>query len=191
MNERSVLLATALLVVSCLAWLPRPALSEDTLRAAPRVEGPVEVLFGFNLTNITDVNERAETIDFDAAVYMHWDDPRLAYDAEAAGMGGFVPGDYSLSPTVLFQGHFQVAELFEGWRPPIVLANGIGDRSPTNMAIRIWPDGRVEYAETFYAKVEVPMAMRVANSRVRSRTLIRMVLRMVNPMMKRMIIWKT
>ena len=38
------------------------------------------VLIGFNLVNITDVNEKEETIDFEGAIYLEWVDPRLAYD---------------------------------------------------------------------------------------------------------------
>ncbi len=116
---------------------------------------------GFNLVNITDVGEKDETLDFDGAIYLEWDDPRLAYAAEDYGMpADWTPGDYSKAPTRVYQGDYAVKELFEGWRPHIVIPNGIGNRSATNMAISIWPDGRVEYSEVFYARVETPMDLR-------------------------------
>jgi hypothetical protein len=69
-------------------------------------------------------------------------------------------GDYSTVPTRVYQGDFAVKELFEGWRPRIVIPNSIGDRSTTHAAISIWPDGYVEYSETFFARVEAPMDLR-------------------------------
>ena len=38
------------------------------LRGQPTGDRPLEVLMGFNLVNITDVGEKEETIDFDAAL---------------------------------------------------------------------------------------------------------------------------
>ncbi len=46
------------------------------LGGPPPGEDPLEVQIGFNLVTITDVNEREETIDFEAAIYMEWMDPR-------------------------------------------------------------------------------------------------------------------
>ncbi|MDJ0850434.1 MAG: hypothetical protein QNK04_18845 [Myxococcota bacterium] len=91
---------------------------------------------------------------------MNWMDRRLAYDAAAVGTYDFVPGDYSRAPRRIYQGDFAVKELFEGWRLHFNVPNGIGDRSTTNMAISIWPDGMVEYSETFFARVETPMNLR-------------------------------
>ena len=70
------------------------------------------------------------------------------------------PGDYSQAPARIFQGDYAVKELFEGWRPHVVIPNGIGNRATTNMAISIWPDGYIEYSETFFTKAETPMDLR-------------------------------
>ncbi len=127
----------------------------------PPGDRPLEVLMGFNLVNITDVGEKEETLDFDGAIYLEWNDPRLAYAPEAYGMPeDWSPGDYSTVPTRVYQGDFAVKELFEGWRPHVVIPNGIGNRNATNMAISVWPDGHVRYSESFYAKVETPMDLR-------------------------------
>ncbi len=134
---------------------------ETYLGGPPPGDRPLEVLMGFNLVNITDVGEKEETLDFDGAIYLEWHDPRLVYAPEEYGLpADWTPGSYSnVSPRV-YQGDFAVKELFEGWRPHVVMPNGIGNRSITNKAISVWPDGRVEYAETFFARVETPMDLR-------------------------------
>jgi hypothetical protein len=43
----------------------------------PTVEGPLKVRMGFTLSNITDVNEKDETIDIDGAIFLRWEDERL------------------------------------------------------------------------------------------------------------------
>jgi len=127
----------------------------------PRINLPIEVLMGFNLVNLTDVNEKEETIDFEGAIYLEWDDPTQTYAPENYGMREeWTPGDYSRAPKQIYLGDFAVKENFEGWRPHVVIPNGIGDRAITNMGISVWPDGHVAYSETFYAKVEVPMDLR-------------------------------
>jgi hypothetical protein len=131
------------------------------LGGPPPGDRPVEVLIGFNLVNITDVGQKEETLDFDGAIYLEWRDPRLAYEPEDYGMpADWADRDYSKVPARVYQGDYAVKELFEGWRPHLVIPNGIGDRSITKMAISVWPDGHVEYAETFFARVETPMDLR-------------------------------
>jgi hypothetical protein len=152
------------LLLGCLAILTMPlAAAQDTeyLRGAPPGEIPVEVRIGFNLVNITDVGEKEETLDFDAALYLSWNDPRLAYDPEEYGMSAdWQAGDYSQAPARIYQGVFAVREVFEGWRPHVVIPNGIGDRESRSLAVAIWPDGRLMYSETFNTKVETPMDLR-------------------------------
>ncbi len=117
---------------------------------------PVEVRMGFNLIDINAVREREETLEFEGAIYLFWEDPRLVYEDTSD-----VPDvNHSRTPEVLYQGDFSVKEEFPGWRPHMTLANGIGDRTKTNVAIGVWPDGTVAYYETFSAKVETPMQLR-------------------------------
>jgi len=132
------------------------------LRGLPEVDGPVYVQIGFQLIDIVDVNEKEETVDFEGAIVLRWMDPRLAYDPAELGLpdNDFVPGVYSGVPAQLYQGDFQIKELFHGWRPHINLANGIGDRQTTNIALWIWPDGMVSNIEYFHARVETPMNLR-------------------------------
>jgi len=134
------------------------AQDQDYLGGPPPDSSPLEIGMGFSLANLTDVNEREETIDFEGALYLNWKDPRLAHDPLSVGYSDdYVLGDYSQPPRLIYQGDFSVKEVFNGWRPHIVMMNGIGDRVKTNVAIGIWPDGRVTYAETFNSKAETPM----------------------------------
>ncbi len=147
-------------LLGALAAISARAQEGPYLGGTPPGDGPVEVLIGFNLLNISDVNEQEETIDFEGAIYMEWMDPRLAYAPADVGMTSWVPGDYSRTPRRIYQGDFAVKELFEGWWLTLNMPNGIGDRAITNMAISIWPDGRVAYSEIFSAKAETPMDLR-------------------------------
>ena len=152
-------LLTQLLVV--FAAYSMPVAAEENLGGPPPGDKPIEVLVGFNLLNITDVGDKEETLDLEGAIYLEWDDVRLAYEPEEFGMpGDWRAGDYSNAPTRIFQGDFAVKEIYEGWRPHVVVPNGIGNRVTTNMAIGIWPDGHVAYSETFYIKAETPMDLR-------------------------------
>ena len=132
------------------------------LTAIPPQEEPLKVSISFSLVNITAINEREETIEFDAMIHMSWMDPRLAYDPAEYGVedGEFTPGDYSKSPRHIYLNDFAVKELFPGWWPSLVIPNGIGDRNTTNMSVGVWPDGRVQYVESFDAIVETPMRLR-------------------------------
>ncbi len=149
------------LVLVVLTTFSIPAVSEEILTGPPPGDKPIEVLIGFNLLNITDVGEKEETLDIEGAIYLEWDDVRLAYEPEEHGMPeDWRPGDYSSAPSRIFQGDFAVKEIYEGWRPHVVIPNGIGNRVTTNMAVGIWPDGRVAYSETFSVKAETPMDLR-------------------------------
>jgi len=122
---------------------------------------PLKIGMGFTLSNITDVNEKEETIDFDGALFLKWKDDRLAYDPTVAGYpSDYKLGDHSQIPRLVYQGDFSVNEVFEGWRPHILFQNGIGDRVKSNISLGIWPDGTVVYGETFSAKAETPMDLR-------------------------------
>ncbi len=157
---RRLLLAAAV----ALLVLPGPsrASAQDDvyLGGPPPGQVPLEVEIGFNLVNLTDVDEQEETIDFDGAIFLMWRDPRLAHDPASVGSPDFVPGDYSKLPRRIYQGDYAVKELYEGWRPHVVIPNGVGNRTTTDMALGVWPDGMVGYVEMFYAKVETPMRLR-------------------------------
>lgn len=138
------------------------AQDQDYLGDPPPGATPLEISMGFSLASLSDVNEREETIEFDGTLYLRWKDPRLAHDPLSVGYTeDYVLGDYSQAPRLIYQGDFSVKEIFDGWRPHIIMMNGISDRIKTNVTIAIWPDGIVTYAEIFNAKVETPMDLRL------------------------------
>ena len=132
----------------------------ELLLGIPTGDGPLKVFFGFNLVNITDVNEKEETIDFDGELTLSWMDSRLAYDPTEYGLDSWVPGDYSKAPRKVYLNSFTVNEVFQGWWPTIGLLNGVGNRVVSNPAIGVYPDGRVIYTDSFFAKAETPMDLR-------------------------------
>ncbi len=135
---------------------------ESYIADIPTSEGPLEVRMGFTLSNITDVNEKDETIDIDGAIFLKWKDERLAYEPGSVGYpDDHQLEDYSLVARKVFQGDFAVKETFFGWRPHLIIQNGIGDRIKTAISLGIWPDGTVLYSETFHATVETPMDLRL------------------------------
>ena len=79
------------------------ALDPDQLRTLPESDGPLQVQIGFHVFDITDISEKDETIDFNGAVYMQWNDPRQAYDPADFGYSAedFPSGATSRSPSRL------------------------------------------------------------------------------------------
>lgn len=130
----------------------------NELSSIPDSDRPFEVQIGYNIINITDINEKEETIDFDGAIVLRWKDERLAYEWTDSLKTKI---DYTKTPSVVYQGHFRVAELFHGWRPMFYVPNGIGNRNITNQYLSVWPDGTVVYSEIFEVKVESPMNLRL------------------------------
>ena len=122
----------------------------------------VKVRVGFSVINITDIIEKDENIVFDAIINMAWKDERLAYEFDSADFD-FIDGhfNYRRSPKVMYLGDFQVKELFEGWRPHFLVANGVGNRNISNMSIKIWPDGTCVYNEEFSCVAETPMDLKL------------------------------
>jgi hypothetical protein len=96
-----------------------------------------------DVINIDDVNESFEA---EVALLASWNDPRLAFDAEAEG-----------TPVKIFQGGFQFAEVFRGWWPQLVIINEVGLNDPNAVKVEVYPNGRVRYLEQRNATLETPM----------------------------------
>jgi len=104
MKRIPYLFATTFLCFSFLSTYTNTS-QEEILTSILPTNDTVKVAFGFSLINITDVNEREETIDFDAAIYMQWKDPRLAYQINSMdSMAVNDTIDYSRTPNVIYQG---------------------------------------------------------------------------------------
>ena len=121
-------------------------------------ERPVVVETGFNLLNITAIDEKEETFSFEGFISLKWKDERQAYAYDTAAYP-----DLSLAtiPPKLYEGEFAIAELYSGWRPRPFFANGIGNRSITSTSLRVYPDGTQLYTESFSCTAETPMNLRL------------------------------
>jgi hypothetical protein len=132
-----------------LLLLALPAFAEP---APPYLYGPPTsptiVRVGFHLTDISDVDEREESVEMEGELSLRWHDPRMAFDADEA----------SPSPKI-YQGNFQFSELFDGWWPQLVLANGERAVESGSVLLKIDPDGSMTYVEKFTGRIETPMAL--------------------------------
>lgn len=153
-------LISSLLAISTLSYAG--VQSGDSLRMIPKpADGPLEVRTGFHLIDITNVDEPSEEIEFEGAIILKWPDSRQAYDPAELGLDNIEQGEIlARAPFRVYQGDFAVKEVYQGWRPHIKISNGVGDRSINHMAIGVYPDGTVVYAEYFHARVETPMDLR-------------------------------
>ena len=97
------------------------------------------ISFGFNLINITSVNEREETISFDGAVYMRWKDENLAFDPSDSTQSLRASGKLIGHGYKRYSGDHAIAEDYEGWLPGWILVNGIGDRKSNNKVVFFIP----------------------------------------------------
>lgn len=157
-NIRVKILGLLLILTPLSVW----SQPEEYIRNIPAEDNPLELRMGFNLSNLTDVNEKEETISIDGILILAWKDDRLAYDPVSVGYSSdYQLGDYSEPARKTYQGDYAVKELFLGWRPHMVIQNGIGDRTVTYMSLAVWPDGWIVYGEAFNAIVETPMDMRL------------------------------
>ena len=128
-----------------------PALTraEPFLLGPPLADGPVRVAVGFFLSDVNEVDERAETFQFEAIVTLRWRDPRQAFDPAERGVS-----------VLVYQGGFQFSEVFDGWWPQIILANESGGFESQAVLLRILPDGSMTLITEIDATAEMPMQLR-------------------------------
>ena len=123
------------LIILAIFPISRVGAQEEAYRGdIPTTDGPLEVRMGLILSNITDVNEKDETIDIDGAIFLLWNDERLAYD----------PGSVSYPDNYQFTGKFVVEKMEVGSR---VRGEWIGLRvEPLPCRTRtLLPAGRPEF----------------------------------------------
>lgn len=105
---------------------------------------------GFMLFDVNEIEESRETVEFEGALLLSWKDPRQAFDPAESAV-----------PERVFKGVYQVNEVYDGWRPQIVLANQSGSFNLQGVVLRVEPDGTVWYVEEFDASAESPMDLRL------------------------------
>ena len=101
------------------------------------------------ILDVVDIDDVNESFTAEITVFAEWDDPRLAFDAEAEGV-----------EMKIFQGDFQFAEIFTGWWPQLLLVNEVGPPDPNAIKIEVYPNGHVRYLDQHSAVLETPMDLR-------------------------------
>ena len=118
------------------------------LRGPPR-DGPVDVSIGFYVVDIVDLNMDEKTFEFEGILSARWSDTRLAFDPVEVG-----------ADEKIYQGHYQFAEVFDGWWPPLVLRNESGRYESQGVLLRVSPEGDVTLVEEVQAVAELAMDLR-------------------------------
>lgn len=119
------------------AGMPNPPASPTKIKCAIMI---------LNVINIDDVNESFEA---EIVVLANWKDPRLAFDPKIEG-----------TDVKLFQGSYQIYELFKGWWPQLVILNEAGRNEPNAVVLRVLPDGTVRFREQRNTVLETAMNLR-------------------------------
>jgi hypothetical protein len=123
--------------------------SAEHVFGPPHASGPVVVDIGFYLSDISEISEEDETIEFEGILTLRWRDPRQAFDPEETGYR-----------EKFFQGGYEFAEVFSGWWPQVFLANESGKYERQGVLLRIGPDGDMTYIEEIDAIAEARVDLR-------------------------------
>lgn len=122
---------------------------ETALLTPPKEDGPVLVQAAFQLRNIEDIDNQAETFQFSGMLRLTWNDKRQAFDP--AHEGGKVK---------IYQGNFQFNEVSPAWYPEVVLANVSNMFLQHGVVLRVHTDGTSTLTTMINAIAEVDLNMR-------------------------------
>ena len=123
--------------------------SDVALNALPPGIRPIEVQVRFFLSDINDINERAETFEIRGLLELQWRDERHVFDPKIEGVN-----------EKRYQGIFQFLEEYNAWWPQLVLSNGVGTIPLQGVSLSISPDGTLLFLQEITAIVESPMDLR-------------------------------
>lgn len=141
--------AAVVVPVAALLSTAQVALAETFALGAPTEQGPVEVHASFQLLDINDIDDEAETFEFSGVLELTWRDERQAFDPAAAGVD-----------EKIYQGDYQFSEIATGWFPQIVLVNESGLFEKHGVVLRVRPDGTSTLIETLNATAEADLDLR-------------------------------
>ncbi len=143
---------TGVMAVASCGWIAGPTAAEPALLALPtpsRDGGPVVVRAGFDLRDINEINDEAESFEFEGVLTLEWRDERQAFDPAAEGVN-----------EKLYQGDYQFNEVFTGWFPQVVLVNESGLYEKHGVVLRVCPDGALRLVETVNAAAKTNLDLR-------------------------------
>jgi hypothetical protein len=116
-----------LLAVATVAATPP---TQTELLTPPPSDGPFVVQTGFQLLDITMIDDQSETFEFTGILSVQWKDTRQAFDPATEGVS-----------EKFYQGNFQFNEISTSWYPEISLLNTAGTFEKGEPLLRIQPDG--------------------------------------------------
>jgi len=122
---------------------------ERFLLGPPRGKDPVVLRVRFEIRDIDDIDDEAETFQFTGVMSLTWRDPRQAFDPLAAGVD-----------EKIFQGDYQFDELGTGWYPQMVLVNESGLYDEHGVMLRVQPDGTSTLLKTIDANARAEFRLR-------------------------------
>jgi hypothetical protein len=128
---------------------PSAATSEPFLLGPPTDDGPVVVQASFQVRDINDIDDEAETFEFGGVLKLTWHDERQAFDPAEAGVA-----------EKIYQGAYQFNELSPAWFPQVVLVNESGLFEKHGVMLRVQPDGALTLVETVNAAAEADLNLR-------------------------------
>jgi hypothetical protein len=104
--------------------------TQTELLTPPPSDGPFVVQTGFQLLDITMIDDQSETFEFTGILSVQWKDTRQAFDPATEGVS-----------EKFYQGNFQFNEISTSWYPEISLLNTAGTFEKGEPLLRIQPDG--------------------------------------------------
>lgn len=119
------------------------------LSLPPTDGGPVAVVARFDLHDINQIDDDAETFEFSGLMTLEWNDPRRAFD----------PGPEGARERV-YTGDFQFNEISPGWYPLMVLVNESATLERGGVSLRVRPDGACTMVQTINAVAKTDLNMR-------------------------------
>jgi len=145
--KKTVSMIVALVVVS--AGSVPVATDQPFLLGPPKGDGPVVVRASFQLRDINNIDDEAETFEFSGVLELTWRDERQAFDPAEAGIDEKV-----------YQGAYQFNEISPGWFPQVVLVNESGLFEKHGVILRVQSDGTSTLMETVNAAAEADLDLR-------------------------------
>jgi hypothetical protein len=142
---------TGVMAAASCGGIAGPAAAEPDLLSlpTPREGGPVVVRASFDLRDINQIDDEAETFEFEGVLVLEWRDERQAFDPAAEGV-----------QEKLYQGAYQFNELSPSWFPQLVLVNESGLYEKHGVLLRVRPDGSLRLVETVNAAAKTDLNLR-------------------------------
>ena len=128
--------------------LPKIVQGRDIEDEPPSI--PTEVTVSFDVLQVTAIDDADEQFHFDGYVRKSWTDPRLRYDASVLAK----PHCDVPNPTEVCGAEGGI------WCPEFQFMNDVSDIQPDRDALRVFPDGRVEYRARYTGDFSTDLDLR-------------------------------